>query len=351
MKRGSGGRRRLGRIVVALAGAAVLLALTASVAAADCGNTAVAVVQGPWQMHGTTTFSGNPPSGLKDHSGTDQLFFTSTCSGPANCTLLAGSLTDHTNSNSSAYFGGNSGFVDATALTQSGSDYSVHFPDIGFGGQNLPPCRPPLLGYTVHLHVVAAVQDSSGTWQPTYITGTEDSLGWWTCNGSTGVPSSLTHVALTAVPAGRSFPSSAAGACPQVPTPRPVVAAVQNPGPGTQNPQQSTISTGLAAPASAFQSFGHAAGNALITLGIVLFITFPATLFNKTLEENYDDIRDIAQRRFGWLSRLSKRVAAGATAAGTRSSSGWSCWSALRSVASTTPTSASTRRRCSRTAR
>lgn len=159
-----------------------------------------------------------------------------------------------------------------------------------------------------------AVKDATGTWQPTYITGTEDSLGWWTCSGGVGVASATDHVVFEAVPTGHSFPASVAALCAP---PRPTAGAVvaRNTAPSTQNPQQSTISTALTPPSSAFQSLGHAAVNALITLGIVLFITFPATLFNKTLEKNYDDIRDIAKRRFGWLARLSSRVAADRTPA------------------------------------
>ncbi len=296
-------------------GAAVLLVLTATLAAADCGNTAAAVVQGHWQLHGTRTTTGsNVPSTIpQGRQGIDDLFFTSTCTGPGSCSLLAGSLTDHTNSTSVYYDGANSGFIDDGPLTQSGSDYSVHFPSLGFGGPNLPRCSPPALGYTLHLHVAAAAQLATGGWQATYVTGTEDSLGWWTCNGSVGVASGITRVTIDAVPAGQPFPASVAAVCPAPKSSAAAVTAVHNAPPAAGNPQQSTISTALTPPASAFQSLGHAVGNALITLGIVLFITFPATLFNKTLEENYDDIRDIVKRRFGWLARLSRRVAAGSS--------------------------------------
>jgi hypothetical protein len=40
----------------------------------------------------------------------------------------------------------------------------------------------------------------------------------------------------------------------------------------------------------------------------MLFITFPAQLFNKTLEENYDDIRDIAVRRFHAIAEARRRI-------------------------------------------
>ncbi|HYL71795.1 MAG TPA: FGLLP motif-containing membrane protein [Candidatus Dormibacteraeota bacterium] len=48
--------------------------------------------------------------------------------------------------------------------------------------------------------------------------------------------------------------------------------------------------------------------SAAIAIGLVLFITFPAALFNKTLEENYDDIRAAVERRAGWLRRLRSRT-------------------------------------------
>ena len=306
--------RRCAQVAAGLGAAAVLLLMGASAALADCGNTAAAVVQGHWQVHGSTSYTGSniPPTLPQGRQGTDDLFFTSTCTGPASCTLLAGSLADHTNSRSVYYDGASSGFIEDGPLTQSGSDYTVHFPDIGFGGPNLPRCQPPLLGYTVHLHVAAAAQLATGAWQATYVTGTEDSLGWWTCNGSVGVASAIAHLTLEAVPAGHPFPASIATLCP---APKPSAAAVtaqHNAAPTSQNPQQSTISTALTPPASAFQSLGHALGNALITLGIVLLITFPATLFNKTFEENYDDIRDIVTRRFGWVARVTSRLSAGA---------------------------------------
>ncbi len=312
------GPRRTARVAAALGAVAGLLVLGASTALADCGNTTAAVVHGSWQMRGTSTYTGsNIPSTFEQgRQRTDTVFFTSTCTGPGSCSLLLGSPTDH--NNSTGLFSGTSSLIATNGtLIQSGSDYSIHFPDVGFGGPNLPRCNPPLLGYTLRLHVAVAVQDATGAWRPTYITGSEDSLGLWTCNGSVGVASVIHHLTLEAVPTGHTFPASAIALCPK-PSASPsaaAVTAVQGATPAVQNPQQSTISTALATPASDFTSLTHAAGNALITLGIVLFITFPATLFNKTFEENYDDIRDIMQRRFGWLARLSSRVAAGSSTA------------------------------------
>jgi hypothetical protein len=284
-------------------------------ALADCGNTTAAVVRGQFQFRATVHyFNGTPPATFtfgEGHQGTDTGLFTSTCPSVGNCTVVlarAGAGAGFNGGGTGIYI---SSF--AAPLTQLGSDYSVTFPSDGFGGPNLPPCAPPPIAYVVHIHVVAAERDAAGAWTAAYLTGSEDNIATWTCAGSVGVAAVREHLVFEAVPAGRAFPSSAAAACPTPAASPGVLAAGTTQAGATQNPDQSTISTALASPASSFSTLGHAAGNALITLGIVLLITFPASVFNKTLEENYDDIRDIMQRRVGWLGRLSTRVAAGAS--------------------------------------
>jgi hypothetical protein len=79
--------------------------------------------------------------------------------------------------------------------------------------------------------------------------------------------------------------------------------------PNPNAPAVSTIASSIATPSQAFVSVGHTVVSAAIAVGIILFITFPAALFNKTLEENYDEIRDAWDRRFGWARRLRNRVA------------------------------------------
>ena len=39
---------------------------------------------------------------------------------------------------------------------------------------------------------------------------------------------------------------------------------------------------------------------------MILFITFPSQLFNRTFEEDYDEIREITLRRLGWLRRFRR---------------------------------------------
>ena len=100
------------------------------------------------------------------------------------------------------------------------------------------------------------------------------------------------------------IPTPTAGPTAGTPTPVTVATAV--------NPDESTIASALVTPSSAFSSLTNTLTNALLTLLVILFITFPSQLFNHTLEENYEEIRDIASRRFGWLRRLRVRRRTGA---------------------------------------
>ena len=79
------------------------------------------------------------------------------------------------------------------------------------------------------------------------------------------------------------------------------------------NPSELSISSALSTPADAFSSLGNSLINAAITLGIILFITFPSQIFNRTFEENYDEIRAIASRRLRWLQRLRREASKSST--------------------------------------
>jgi len=69
----------------------------------------------------------------------------------------------------------------------------------------------------------------------------------------------------------------------------------------------STIATSLPTPAQAFGSVAAVVAGAGISLGAILFITFPAQLFNLTFQENYADIREWWRRR--WPTQLRVRRA------------------------------------------
>ncbi len=67
----------------------------------------------------------------------------------------------------------------------------------------------------------------------------------------------------------------------------------------------SPIATTLSSPGQAFSSIGRTLEDAAIAAGAVLFITFPAQMFNATLDENYEEIVAI-WRRFLWRVRGKK---------------------------------------------
>jgi streptogramin lyase/F0F1-type ATP synthase assembly protein I len=71
----------------------------------------------------------------------------------------------------------------------------------------------------------------------------------------------------------------------------------------------STIATSLPTPAEAFASVAVVAVGAGISIGAILFITFPSQLFNLTFQENYAEIREILQRRVKWAIRPKKTSA------------------------------------------
>jgi hypothetical protein len=63
------------------------------------------------------------------------------------------------------------------------------------------------------------------------------------------------------------------------------------------------VASKLGTPSEIFHSPGHDIANAVITVGVVLFITFPANIFNQTFSENYEEIVLI----FGnWRRRLRR---------------------------------------------
>lgn len=66
----------------------------------------------------------------------------------------------------------------------------------------------------------------------------------------------------------------------------------------------STIAASLIPPSKAFSSPGLIAANAGITVGAILFVTFPSQIFNRTFEEVYDDLRDWFERKVPRLRRF-----------------------------------------------
>ena len=291
--------------VVTVAGATAVLA--------DCGNVSVATINGTWQLRETVAsysagsrFPNYRPPGFQS---VDVIAFTSTCGTNGVCALAiapnqAGAGQWFTSSSPIGFTGPDS----SQPLVQTGANVAgTYVTSGGIGGPNLPRCNPPpgFIDATTTLHVVTASRAPSGTWNATLLTGTyEQTAGLWTCQGGVGVRGAVEHVTLEAVPAGSAFP-------PRVPTTCSPAATAGSAAAPT-NPDESSISSALSTPADAFASLGNSLVNAAITLAIILFITFPSQLFNRTFEENYDEIRAIASRRLSWLRKL-RREAAGST--------------------------------------
>jgi hypothetical protein len=76
----------------------------------------------------------------------------------------------------------------------------------------------------------------------------------------------------------------------------------------TVNPSESSLASALVTPAAAFASPLSVAINAVTVVGLVLFITFPSLLFNRTYEENHARIRDWWERRLGWTKWMRQRA-------------------------------------------
>lgn len=74
-------------------------------------------------------------------------------------------------------------------------------------------------------------------------------------------------------------------------------------------PIAATIST----PGEVFHSWGHDLVNAIITVAVILFIAFPAMIFNQTFSENYGEILLMVERA---RRRLRRLVGMGASSAG-----------------------------------
>lgn len=193
--------------------------------------------------------------------------------------------------------------------------------------------------------MLQAAEDAAGDWRATVISGTEVSPEGWVCVGGAGQSTGAEHLGLLAVPAGQKLPVSTSLACT---APAAATAAI--------NPDVSTFSSALATPAQAFGSPVHTLVGAAITLGVILFITFPAQLFNRTFEENYDEIRDLTLRRLRWLRRFrreAEREAGGVLRFGAFARP-WSWWgppwaaSTIAALASTSAPPPPTWRSCSR---
>jgi hypothetical protein len=80
-------------------------------------------------------------------------------------------------------------------------------------------------------------------------------------------------------------------------------APISNGGKNVPMPAAAPIASTLGTPGEIFHSFGHNLENASITVAAILFITFPASMFNNTFSSNYGEIVLILA---GWRRRVRR---------------------------------------------
>jgi hypothetical protein len=288
------------RLPIAAVAVGTVAIATAVAAMADCGNLAAATLQGEWQLRiAVLPPTGTVPSGAAVKVGTtlvETVSLSTVCTSTGQCTATlspsgGGILPLYDNSVGFTWY-------PSTGLAQAGSSYSGTTPRSGYGGPR-PACPPPsnLQHDVLTLHVIQAVQNAAGGWRATVVSGTEVIPEGWACSGDIGESTGAENLGLLAAPVGQKLPASTSLACAAPPA---LTAA--------GNPDVSSFSSTLATPSQAFGSPVHTLIGAAITLGVILFITFPAQLFNRTFEENYDEIRDLTLRRLRWLSRFRREA-------------------------------------------
>jgi uncharacterized membrane protein YoaK (UPF0700 family) len=294
--------------------------LVAQGAAAASGDTRTASVDGQWNMAVTLlpftgdqgVVSSNVNVGKTFHA--EVVVLKETCSAPGQCTVTMHNLPGQGST------GAQSGYADPTSaldgppdpgLTRHGSALTGTLPNSNNVSSAIPCPPPPGPLATLTFHVTTAVAGPHGSHAVT-ITGHEDSLDNY-C-GSINKTSTLSnpgyyHLSIVGHPVG--FVASKAAT--QSKTATRSSSAPQSglsttiPADTLAHPQPSSITSTISTPAQAFGSIGSVALGIVITMAAVLLITFPAQIFNKTFEENYDEIRDIAIRRFGWLAKWRTR--------------------------------------------
>ncbi|MBV9292015.1 MAG: hypothetical protein JO222_06160, partial [Frankiales bacterium] len=307
---------RLGATGLACAG--TVLVLAAPAAAAHLGPGALA---GTWKIDVTVvSFSpsnaGDPPDtpgGTSvnplmpkvGHQGTITVTFTPRCTGRA-CTLDIAPAPGSAGSFSHGDFSATGFALPGPGQSPKiGPGDALQFPGFGgFGG----PCK----GFTppFEYSITATVQNSvsaGGAEHVATLRGSEFLIVLGRdCKQiqHARVDFTATNLTLAAL-----TQPSAAPATSQPPTPVSAShhhAAAATGLPATLN-RRSALTAALDTPARVLGSPLRDLANIAIALGVMLFITFPANLFNKTFEENYDDIAAFWRRRLGPVGMAAGR--------------------------------------------
>ncbi len=281
-----------------------------------------ALIDGVWNVTVTVTgyssdFAGRSPAAGSvppvGHASAVALRFTSRCSSPTRCTeavsLASGATTFIDPSGLVGTAGGVLSNDPAASPTPIDPSRGFAFTIGGFGGT----CRSgptPNFTYNLVLHTLAP----AAARVVTTFTGTEKVIhvDCSTGAGGTAYYQQLSLTRAVFVPALATSPTASPSTSPHPSPTAPPAAADRgltgNPGSALR---VAPIAAALPTPRLAFSSATHSLVNAAITVGFLLFITFPAAMFNNTLEENYDDIQDIMRRRVPWLSRRGGRARSG----------------------------------------
>lgn len=259
---------------------AIGLVLAAVQAAAATPDLVDARLQGAWNLLVTVAGYTGPPEELQPgaiqsapvgHQAIDTVWFQSACQAPGSCSVRIYGAQGPSQPNFYEFYSNKSGFEGppvTQGLNQSGNTYSVpQIPIGGFGGFICSPPKSPRPSETLTIRVTDAKQVGTG-WLATTITGTETILAGWGCSGGQGTEWRTKTLSLLGHPVGYALPKP-----------------VQSSGLTV-----SSLASALNPPDQAFRTPLLIAANLVITALVILFVTFPAALFNHTLSDNYDEI-------------------------------------------------------------
>lgn len=271
-------------LALPLAGLCLLAGATTALAATP--NVGAAFVGGPWHLLVTVDSYTGPPEDLQPgavqprpvgHQAIDTLWFQSACQAPGDCAVrVFGPAGPNAPGAVPQFYSNTSGFEGPSSdlpLRQTGAILATTVIPSGFGGFVCSPPPPPRPVQQLTLRVTNAKQQRDGGWLATTLQGTETLIAGWGCNGKQATGWRTVTLSILGHPVGYALPA-----------PRSDVLTV------------SSIASALNLPGDAFRSPLLIVANLVITAIVILFITFPAALFNHTLNDNYEEISAATRR-------------------------------------------------------
>ncbi len=221
--------------------------------------------------YGTLYGEGTTFSGTATVSGRPGCLFSS----PVTLTLAGTGLTVATSTPSAQRtdLGGLNvdGYCQSTSKTTAEIPKGSSGPDVAFGNWRCGPNGAPLDMQTL----CDATYAASATSILAVATDPNNALSWQ-CYGVAATSTSTTTTTTTTLgPTGHTSN-------------------------GQHNGDVATIASKIGTPGQVFHSLGHDVLGALLTVGVMLFIAFPANIFNQTFHDHYEEILDMvagARRR------------------------------------------------------